>query len=106
MERDRNLNFLWLRCLVEEVLQWGADTAVVSPGGRALALCLELRHNSRVKRIIPHSDERSGAFMAMGIARTSGRPVVIATTSGSAVANLMPALVEASDLRIPLILLT
>jgi 2-succinyl-5-enolpyruvyl-6-hydroxy-3-cyclohexene-1-carboxylate synthase len=53
-----------------------------------------------------HHDERSSAFFALGIARTTGRPVVIVTTSGTAAAELHPALAEAVEGRVPLIAIT
>lgn len=106
MKTDRNLNALWLRCILDEVLKCGVQDAVLCPGGRSIALCLAIRHHPLFDRAIPYTDERSASFLAMGLARSSDRPVVIVTTSGSAVANLVPALTEAQALQVPLILLT
>lgn len=106
MTPDRNLNALWLRCILQEVLISGVQDAIVCPGGRAIALCLAIRHHPAFRHTIACTDERSAAFIALGLARSAGRPVVIVTTSGSAVANLVPALTEAQALHVPLILLT
>ena len=106
MTPDRNLNAFWLRCILEEVLTTGVQDAVLCPGGRSIALCLAIAQHPAFRHAIPYTDERSASFLALGLARSSGRPVVIVTTSGSAVANLVPALTEAQALHVPLILLT
>lgn len=103
---DRNLNALWLRCILEEVLACGVQDAVICAGGRSIALSLAIRENPAFRHILVHTDERSACFMAMGIARSTNRPTLVVTTSGSAVTNLTPGLAEAHALRIPLILLT
>src|SRR5690242_13288603 len=103
--RPYNLNDLWCKVLVQEVVRAGARHAVLCAGGRAAAL-LKALIESPAQETIGLVDERAAAFIALGVARASGRPAVVATTSGSAVANLTPALVEAHASGIPLILLT
>jgi 2-succinyl-5-enolpyruvyl-6-hydroxy-3-cyclohexene-1-carboxylate synthase len=102
---DFNLNVLWCRALIEELLHSGLRQVVICPGGRSAALAMVLRNHFHLD-VIVHGDERSGAFMALGMARISQRPVAICTTSGSAVANVIPALTEAYAAGIPLILLS
>jgi 2-succinyl-5-enolpyruvyl-6-hydroxy-3-cyclohexene-1-carboxylate synthase len=89
-------------------LRWGGLAAVVlCPGSRsaplALAAGLLARHGLPLHTAI---DERSAAFFALGYARALGRPVAVITTSGTAVANLLPAAVEADHSGLPLLLLT
>lgn len=91
--------------LVDALAQGGARRAIVSPGYRSapLALALEAHRGIGVRVVV---DERAAAFHALGLARASGEPVILACTSGSAAANYLPAVVEAHRARIPLILLT
>lgn len=100
-----NRNGLWCSVIADAVADAGVREVVVSPGGRASALAMSLNAQPDL-RTIGHIDERSGAFMALGMALTTGRPAAICTTSGSAVANLLPALTEAYARGLPLILLT
>jgi 2-succinyl-5-enolpyruvyl-6-hydroxy-3-cyclohexene-1-carboxylate synthase len=79
--------------------------AVTSPGSRNAPLVLTLAGDPRLQ-VVSVLDERSAGFVALGIAKTSGRPVAVTCTSGSACANLMPAVVEAHEARVPLIVLT
>jgi 2-succinyl-5-enolpyruvyl-6-hydroxy-3-cyclohexene-1-carboxylate synthase len=99
---NRPSNREWGSALIDRLAQLGAETFCFSPGARSSALVAALR---RV-RGIGHYDERGMAFFALGAARVSGKPSVIITTSGSAVANLLPAVVEASHAHVPMILLT
>ncbi|WP_440711575.1 2-succinyl-5-enolpyruvyl-6-hydroxy-3-cyclohexene-1-carboxylic-acid synthase [Herbiconiux sp. YIM B11900] len=94
--------------LVRAFAALGVQHAVVSPGSRSQALALALAELELEGRIALHVriDERVAAFTALGLARESGRPALVVTTSGTAAANLLPAVVEASHSGIPLIALT
>lgn len=78
---------------------------VMAPGSRSTPLVAACARDARVRLTVVH-DERSGAFLALGIARRSGKAAVLLTTSGTAVANAGPAVVEADCDRVPLLLLT
>ncbi len=94
-----------LRAFVEELVRSGVRDAVLCPGSRStpMALALAAHDGLRVQVLL---DERSAAFFALGMARTSARPVVLLATSGTAVVNFAPAVVEASLARVPLVVLT
>src|SRR3954466_9086118 len=79
--------------------------AVTSPGSRNAPLVLTLAAGPRVTAVSV-IDERSAGFVALGIAKSTGRPVAVTCTSGSAAANLFPAVVEAHESRVPLLVLT
>ncbi|HEX2424296.1 MAG TPA: 2-succinyl-5-enolpyruvyl-6-hydroxy-3-cyclohexene-1-carboxylic-acid synthase [Actinomycetota bacterium] len=90
---------------VNALTSFGLRDACVSPGSRSTPIALALARNESV-RVHVHLDERSSAFFALGLAKTSGVPTAVVTTSGTAAANLFPAIVEASMSRVPLIALT
>ena len=94
-----------LRAIAEELLRCGVRDVVICPGSRSTPLALALRMAPALRCWV-HLDERSGAFFALGAARASRRPVAIVVTSGSAAAELLPAIVEARHGRVPLIALT
>jgi len=94
-----------LRAFAEELVAAGVREAVVCPGSRSTPLALALRTapGLRVRVLI---DERAAGFFALGMARTSRRPVVLLATSGTAVVEFAPAVVEAQLSRVPLVVLT
>jgi 2-succinyl-5-enolpyruvyl-6-hydroxy-3-cyclohexene-1-carboxylate synthase len=94
--------------LVDELVRGGVREAVLAPGSRSasLALALHAADAQASLRLHVRIDERSAGFLALGLARASGRPVPVLTTSGTAAANLHPAVLEASYGRVPLVLLT
>src|ERR687883_687304 len=100
-----NSTYAPLQALVDELARCGMTHAVTSPGSRNAPLALVLGGDPRL-RAVSVLDERSAGFVALGMARASGRPVAVTCTSGSAAANLHPAVVEAHESRIPLIVLT
>jgi 2-succinyl-5-enolpyruvyl-6-hydroxy-3-cyclohexene-1-carboxylate synthase len=91
--------------LVDGLVDGGVAHASLSPGSRSTPLALALSRDPRVD-VHVQLDERSGAFFALGIAKASGRPAIVACTSGTAAAELLPAIVEASQSRTPLVVLT
>jgi 2-succinyl-5-enolpyruvyl-6-hydroxy-3-cyclohexene-1-carboxylate synthase len=97
--------YLGLRAFCDELARCGLREACTSPGSRSTPLVLSLAREPRI-RATSHVDERSGAFFGLGLAKTSGRPVVLACTSGTAAANYAPAVIEAYEARVPLLVLT
>jgi 2-succinyl-5-enolpyruvyl-6-hydroxy-3-cyclohexene-1-carboxylate synthase len=97
--------YLGLRAFVDELARCGLREACTSPGSRSTPLVLSFAREPRI-RATSHIDERSGAFFALGLAKTSGRPVALVCTSGTAAANLAPAVIEAHEARVPLLVLT
>jgi 2-succinyl-5-enolpyruvyl-6-hydroxy-3-cyclohexene-1-carboxylate synthase len=94
--------------LVDELIRDGLSDAVLAPGSRSAPLALALHAALLEERVRLHVriDERSAAFLALGIAKRSGRPVAIVCTSGTAAANFHPAVIEAHESGVPLIVLT
>jgi 2-succinyl-5-enolpyruvyl-6-hydroxy-3-cyclohexene-1-carboxylate synthase len=94
-----------LRDIAEGLVDAGVTDVIVCPGSRSTPLALATRAHPglRVRVLL---DERAAGFFALGLARASRRPVAVVVTSGTAVANLLPSVVEASHARVPLILLT
>src|SRR3954464_1026369 len=100
-----NTTFAPIQVLVEELVRSGMTHAVTCPGSRNAPLGVRLAAAPGLEAISV-LDERAAGFVALGIAKTTGRPVAITTTSGTAAANLMPAVVEAHEAAVPLIVLT
>jgi 2-succinyl-5-enolpyruvyl-6-hydroxy-3-cyclohexene-1-carboxylate synthase len=94
-----------LGAFVDELARCGLGDACTSPGSRSTPLVLSLAGDERV-RCHSHVDERCSGFFAVGLAKASYRPVAVTCTSGTAVANLLPAVVEAREARVPLIVLS
>jgi 2-succinyl-5-enolpyruvyl-6-hydroxy-3-cyclohexene-1-carboxylate synthase len=96
---------LLLRAFADELARCGVREACTSPGSRSSPLVLALVREQRL-RCFSHIDERCAGFFALGAAKRSGRPVAVACTSGTAAANLAPAVIEAYQARVPLVVLT
>jgi len=100
-----NLNTHWAELIIEELVRNGVLTFVISPGSRSTPLTAAAARNPNADTVV-HFDERGAAYFALGCARTNLNRVALICTSGTAVANYLPAVVEASQSRVPLILLT
>ena len=100
----------FLGAFFDELSRWGVRDVVVSPGSRSTPLSMVAYELSRRApqrmRLFVDVDERGAAFLALGMAKASGRPVAVVCTSGSAVANYYPAVMEAESSRVPLVVLT
>src|SRR3954463_10434109 len=96
--------YLCLRAFVDELARCGAREACTSPGSRSTPLVLTLVRDPRV-RATSHLDERCAGFFALGLAKATGLPAVLACTSGTAAANYAPAVIEAPEARVPLLVL-
>jgi 2-succinyl-5-enolpyruvyl-6-hydroxy-3-cyclohexene-1-carboxylate synthase len=94
-----------LAAFVDELARCGLRHACTSPGSRCAPLVLALAREQRL-RCFSHIDERCAGFFALGLAKASYRPAAVTCTSGTAVAELLPAVVEAHEARVPLIVLS
>jgi 2-succinyl-5-enolpyruvyl-6-hydroxy-3-cyclohexene-1-carboxylate synthase len=101
----RNTNTVWASILTETLKRLGLVTAIICPGSRSTALAVAFAQQEEVEAI-PVLDERSAAFFALGVARATGRPLVLVCTSGTAAANFYPAVIEAKESRVPLLVLS
>src|SRR3982750_1947568 len=86
---DADIHLL-LRAFVDELVRCGVTDGCTSPGSRSTPLVLALVRDGRL-RCTSHLDERSGGFFALGLAKATRRPVVLACTSGTAAAEYLPA---------------
>jgi 2-succinyl-5-enolpyruvyl-6-hydroxy-3-cyclohexene-1-carboxylate synthase len=101
----RNINTLWASVLVDTLQQLGLSLAVICPGSRSTPLAVAFTQATRIDTI-PVLDERSAAFFALGHAKRTGQSAAIICTSGTAAANFYPAVIEARESRVPLLILT
>jgi 2-succinyl-5-enolpyruvyl-6-hydroxy-3-cyclohexene-1-carboxylate synthase len=104
-EHRADANTSLARALIDEWARAGVRHAVLAPGSRSAPLALALAADGRLALSV-FLDERSAGFFALGAAKASGRPTVVVCTSGTAAANLHPAVVEAWHSRAPLIVCT
>src|SRR6188508_3031249 len=100
-----NRNTALASAMAEELARCGVRRAVVSPGSRSTPLAVALWREPGIE-VTVILDERSAAFFAVGTALATGRPAAVLCTSGSAAANLHPAVTEADEASVPLIVLT
>ena len=96
------------RVLVDELVAGGVTEVVLAPGSRSAALAIALAEADERDDLRLHVrvDERSAGFLALGLAKVANEPVAVVTTSGTAVANLLPSLVEASYAGVPVIVVS
>jgi 2-succinyl-5-enolpyruvyl-6-hydroxy-3-cyclohexene-1-carboxylate synthase len=100
-----NTNSVWASILVETLKRLGLTAAVICPGSRSTPLAVAFAGVDGIEAISV-LDERSAAFFALGIAKRSGLPVVLVCTSGTAGANFYPAIIEARESRVSLLVIT
>ena len=100
-----NRNAIWAEVFIDELARSGVRAICVAPGSRSTPLVLAAARSGRF-RMFSIIDERSAGFFALGIGRASGSPAAVITTSGTAAANLFPAVIEASQGEVPLLALT
>jgi 2-succinyl-5-enolpyruvyl-6-hydroxy-3-cyclohexene-1-carboxylate synthase len=105
MVTGENRNTVWARAFMEELARAGVREICIAPGSRSTPLVLAAAGDERF-RLFSVVDERSAGFFALGLGKGSGRPAAVITTSGTAAANLYPAVIEASQGEVPLLVLT
>ncbi len=101
----RNLNTFWASLIAETLYRLGLTTAIICPGSRSTPLTVAFAAHPNIDAI-PILDERSASFFALGIAKRTHTPVAIICTSGTAGANFYPAVIEATESRVPLLIFT
>ena len=97
--------YVLLRALVDELARCGMRAACTSPGSRSTPIVVSLTREPQI-HCYSHLDERCSGFFALGLAKASRRPVAVTCTSGTAAANLAPAVIEAHEARVPLLVLS
>ena len=98
-------NCEWANHLIDQLVLQGADHFCIAPGSRSTPLALAAARHKKAKLTV-HFDERSLGFYALGLGMGSKRPAVLIVTSGTAVGNLLPTVIESHHSHVPLILLT
>ena len=101
----KNNNYIFSKNLINAYIKIGVKYAFVSPGSRNTPLLLALCDQKKIK-VLSIIDERVSGFMALGTAKSLKSPVLVVTTSGSAVANLFPSVVECFMSSVPIIYIT
>jgi len=100
-----NMNYAWSGVMIRELMRLGVKAFFIAPGSRSSPLAITAAELAGDHAYV-HFDERGLGFLAIGHARATGKPAVIITTSGTAVANLLPAVCEASMDDVPMIVVT
>lgn len=101
----RSTNALWASVIVETLARAGVRHAVISPGSRSTPLTIAFARHRDI-HATPVLDERSAGFFAVGLAKATGLPAVLLCTSGTAAANYFPAIIEAHESAVPLLVIT
>ena len=96
---------IWAELLVDEFYRAGLRRVCISPGSRSTSLTMAFAAHPDIRHFI-HLDERSAAFFALGLALKSGEPAALVCTSGTAAAEFFPAVIEASQSNVPMLMLT
>lgn len=99
------LNETWGKTLIDQLIRQGVTYFCHAPGFRSTPLALAIANDERAETFV-HFDERGATFHALGYAKATGKPAAVLVTSGTALGNLMPAVMEAWAANIPLLLLT
>ena len=102
---DPAVTTAWVRVFIDELTRGGVEHVCIAPGSRSTPLVMACAREERIQTWV-HLDERCAGFFALGLAKTTRRPAAVITTSGTATANLFPAVIEASQAGVPLLLLT
>lgn len=105
MRRDAVATYDFIAALVGGLVAGGVRDACLAPGSRSAPLALLLDAHPAI-RLWTHLDERAAAFFGLGLARARRAPVALVATSGTAGANFLPAVIEARQARVPLVVLT
>jgi 2-succinyl-5-enolpyruvyl-6-hydroxy-3-cyclohexene-1-carboxylate synthase len=100
-----NQNILWADFFIEELVRQGVEYFCIAPGSRSSPLVSAIASKTNIQTFV-HFDERALAFNALGYGRATQKPAVVITTSGTAAANLYPAIIEASAEEVPMIVVT
>ncbi len=101
-----NPNTLYANSFIDALVAAGLRRVCIAPGSRHSSLVLALARHEGAVELYSHLDERSAAFFALGCALASGEPAAVLCTSGTAAANCLPAVIEAHQARLPLLMLT
>ena len=102
---DPAVTTAWVRAFIDELARGGVEHVCVAPGSRSAPLVMACAREERI-RIWVLLDERCAGFFALGLGKATRRPAAVVTTSGTATANLFPAVIEASQAGVPLLVLT
>lgn len=103
--QPRHPHIFWASIIAKTLARRGLTQAVICPGSRSSLLAIAFAQHPQIEAI-PILDERSAAFFALGLAKRSQQPVALVCTSGTAGANFYPAIIEATESRVPLLVLT
>ena len=102
---DPAVTTAWVRAFIDELARAGVEHVCLAPGSRSTPLVMACAREARIRMWV-HLDERCAGFFALGLGKTTRCPAAVITTSGTAAANLFPAVIEASQAGVPLLVLT